>query len=239
MTELLYRWPPAARFDRVVPKNKFYEHGHVNTAMRDKFVDEVQRITWAYKLAESTVHLPGAPAVQEIQVFRIEAKGADLSNAVLSVIDKAVQTPIIFEISRQVAGAPETRMVAAHKSIASGAPKLGDYFTTGWCGRDFDRVPMPSSIDLVSLYAALLEPLLPLSVRPGEEMSEVTARIEKARKLEREVAALERKIRNEPQFNRKVEMRRDLKTKQASLAELSTTNTVEMKDCGTRWRNCV
>lgn len=230
MTELLYRWPSAARFDRVVPKNKFYEHGHVNTANRDKFVDEVQRITWAYKLAENTIHLQGAPAVPEIQVFRLDAKHADVSNAVLSAIDKAVLTPIIFEVTRTEAGVLETRMVAAHKAVSSGAPKLGDYFTTGWCQADVERVSMPSSIDLVSLYAALLEPLLPLPVRPGEEMSEVTARIDKARKLERAVAALQRKIRNEPQFNRKVEMRRELKTKQSLLAELASMNTAEMKD---------
>ena len=53
-------------------------------------------------------------------------------------------------------------------------------------------------------------------------MTEVAARLESVRKLEREVAALERKIRTEPQLNRKVELRRALKTKQAALADLTS-----------------
>ena len=232
MTGYLYRWPQSAKFDRVVPKNKFYQHGHVTTAMREKFVDEVQRITWAYKLAETTIHLPAAAEVPEIQVFRIDAKQTDVSDAVLAVIDAAVRSPIIFEVTCRDAGAHQTRMVAAHKQQGATTPKLGAYFTTGWCSADAERVPIPTSINLTSLYVALLEPLLPLPVRAGEEMSEVAARLEKVRKLEREVAALQGKIRNEPQLNRKVELRRTLKAKQATLAEFTnTTNSATgMKD---------
>ena len=40
------------------------------------------------------------------------------------------------------------------------------------------------------------------------------------RKLEREISALERKLRTEPQLNRKLELRRELKNRQAALADL-------------------
>jgi hypothetical protein len=75
------------------------------------------------------------------------------------------------------------------------------------------------AITLPALYTALLSPLTPLAVRPGEEVSLVAVRLETVRKLEREIAALERKIRNEPQLNRKVDMRRTLKNKQAELEQ--------------------
>ena len=70
-----------------------------------------------------------------------------------------------------------------------------------------------------TLYAALLDPLTPVAVRPGEEMSDVADRLATVRKLEREVASLERKLRTEPQLNRKVELRRTLKTKQHELEQ--------------------
>ncbi|WP_258048532.1 DUF4391 domain-containing protein [Mycobacterium kansasii] len=98
MTDVLYRWPAAAKFGRQVPKTKFYEHGAVSAALRDKFVNEIQRITWAYKLAESTINLVGDQQVPEIQVFQIDAKCDDVSEPVIAAIDKAVRTPIIFEI---------------------------------------------------------------------------------------------------------------------------------------------
>ena len=78
---------------------------------------------------------------------------------------------------------------------------------------------MPTAITLPALYAALLQPLTPITARPGEEMSDVAARLATVRKLEREVAALERKLRTEPQLNRKVELRRTLKTKQHELEQ--------------------
>lgn len=222
MTDLLYRWPQAARFRRVVPKNRFYERGQVTTAVQERFVVEVQRITWAYKLAETTINLTGTTAVPEVQVFEVHAKDEDVSDAVLAAIDKAVRTPIIFEITQGDPDARRTRMVAAHKQHGAKVPKLGAYFTTGWQPADAERRPLPTAINLPSLYAALLEPLLPVVARPGEQLSEVTARLEAVRKLEREITALDRKIRGEPQLNRKVELRRILRTKRANLADLTS-----------------
>jgi hypothetical protein len=216
MTSVLYHWPAAAKFGRVVPKNKFYEHGSVSTALREKFITEAQRITWTYKLAETTINLPGSADVPEIQIFQIDAKGDDVSEAVLAAIDKTVQTPIIFEVARSDG---RIRMTATHKQLGSGVPKLGSYYTTGWQPEDAERQPLPTAITLPALYAALLQPLSGVSARPGEELSEVSTRLEATRKLGREIAALERKLRNEPQLNRKVELRRTLKIKQAELEQ--------------------
>jgi len=219
MTDILYRWPEAAKFDRRVPKEKFYEHGTVSTAIREKFIAEVRRITWAYKLAETTINLPATPAVPEVQVFTIAAKTNDVGEAVLGAIDKAIPFPIIFEITRSVAEPPEVRTVAAHKQLGAGAPKFSAYYSTGWHPGDADRQPLPTAINLPALYVALLQPLMPITARPGEEMSDVADRLATVRRLEREIAALERKLRTEPQFNRKVELRRTLKTKQRELEQ--------------------
>ena len=219
MTALLYRWPVAAKFGRTVPKAKFYEHGTVRGAVRDKFVTEVQRITWAYKLAQSTINLPGNADVPEIQIFQIDTKGDDVGESVLAAIDKAVKTPIIFEIVTGEGDEQRVRMAASHKQAGHATPKLSAYYTTDWQPQDAERQPLPTAISLPSLYTALLAPLTPVSARPGEELSDVAARLQAVRKLEREVASLERKLRAEPQLNRKVELRRALKTKQAELKQ--------------------
>ena len=217
MADLLFRWPEAAKFGRRVPKEKFYEHGNVNTAVREKFISDVQRITWSYKLAEATINLPGTAAVPEVQVFTIDAKASDVGEPILNAIDKAIPFPIIFEITRQSAGSTEVRMVAAHKQLGTGAPKLSGYYSTSWQPADTTRQPLPTAITLPALYTALLRPMTPLTARPGEEMSEVADRLAAVRKLEREIATLERKLRTEPQLNRKVELRRKLQTQQHEL----------------------
>ena len=219
MVDLLYKWPVAAKFGSRVPKEKFYQYSNVTTAVREKFVSEVQRITWAYKLAESTINLPGSTSVPEIQVFHIDTKTGDVADQVLSAIDKAIQYPIIFEIARATAGERQIRMVAAHKQLGSGASKLSAYYSTGWLPADVERQSLPTAIGLPTLYAAILVPLTPVTVRPGEEMSAVADRVKEIDKLEREIVTLERKIRTEKQLNRKVELRRTLKTKQSQLEQ--------------------
>ena len=96
---VLYRWPSNAAFGRTVPKTKFYDHGNFRPGLRQRFVEELQRITWTYKLAEDTIHLRGTTAVPEIQVFTVETKGDDASDDVLAAIDRSVHFPIIFEVS--------------------------------------------------------------------------------------------------------------------------------------------
>lgn len=219
MTDILYRWPEAAKFGRRVPKEKFYEHGAVSATVREKFVSELARITWDYKLAESTINLPGTSAVPEVQVLTLDAKTDDIGETVLNTIDRAIPFPVIFEITRSIAEQPEVRTVAAHKQLGAGAPKLSAYYSTGWQPGDAQRQPLPTAINLPALYTALLQPLTPIAARPGEEMSDVADRLATVRKLEREIAALERKLRTEPQFNRKVELRRTLKTKQHELEQ--------------------
>lgn len=220
MTALLYRWPRAAEFGRIVPKAKFYEHTSLGSTVKDRFVSDVRRIIWAYKLAKSTVNLPGSVEVPEIQVFEIAAKDDDVAEGVLAAIDKAVRTPIIFEINRGDGADGNVRMVAAHKQLGTGAPKLGPYFSTDWQPASGDRVLLPTAIDLSSMYTALLEPLTPVLSRAGENVSDVVSRLTTVRALERQIAGLERKLRNEPQLNRKVELRRQLKDRQAALADL-------------------
>lgn len=217
----LFRWPAAARFGRVVPKTKFYEHASASTSLRERFVADVQRITWAYKLADETIHLRSDATVPEIQVFAIDAKGDDVGDNVLTAIDKAVPFPIIFEVHRGKGERARARMTAAHKRLGGTTPRLSGYFSTGWQDADAARIPLPPAIDLPALYAALLARILPIAARPGETVSAAIGRMEEARRLEREITALEQHLRAEPQFNRKVEVRRRLRDRTAALAALT------------------
>lgn len=216
MTDVLYQWPAKADFGRTVPKTKFYEKANVNRTVREKFVDEVQRVTWAYKLAESTINLPGTDAVPEIQVFTIETKGADVSDDLLATIDRAVRFPIVFEVVRVSA----VRMTAAQKRIGANRQSLSDYVTTGWMPDDTLRVRLPPALDLTALHAALLAPMFPIPLRPGETLADAAKRLDDARKTEREIARLTTQLRREPQLNRMIEIRRRLLEHQAAHAAL-------------------
>jgi uncharacterized protein DUF4391 len=225
---VLYHWPASAAFGRIVPKTKFYEHGKVRAALRDRFISDIQRITWAYKLADTTIPLRGTPKVPEIQIFAIETKDDDVANDVLAAIDRSVHFPIVFEVT----DGDRVRTVAARKILGGNVPRLGPYFTTEWLPTAAQRQPLPTTLDLASLYEAILASLLPIRPRAGESVSDATDRMESARKLRREIASLEKKMRAEPQLNRKIERRRQVRERAEALTELTDLPQAPEDDCG-------
>lgn len=219
MTDLI-QWPEAAKVDRVIPKERLYAEASAGTVLKQRFVDEVQRIRWAYKLGEESLRLPPGEAVTEIQVFVVELKGSTLDNCVLASIDKAIPSQIVFELRRDDGLWIEQAMAAGYKR-AGGRTKKADYFRTGWVGSDQPRVPLPAALDMDGLYGQLLGRMLPHPIRPREELLDALDRMRRVRGLTREIAVLERKLRTEPQLNRKVDVRRQIKERTAVLTELT------------------
>ena len=84
----LYQYPPQTALKRVIPKSRIYDGAAASTALRDRFVREVDQITWVHKLAPETLNLSATSAVPEIQVFRVTLRGDTLHDDVLRCIGR-------------------------------------------------------------------------------------------------------------------------------------------------------
>lgn len=220
ITPALFSFPVQARVARAVPKSKIYEHGPVTSGLRDKFVGQVEQITWAYKLAPETINLPARGGVAEIQVFDITQKTSELDEDVLRAIDRAIPLPIIFHLQHE----QRTRMVAAYKrpSEADASKWVIDgYFAGGWLPADSPRQALPVALDLQGLYEQLLRSLLPSPARPGESLPEQLQRLNRLRSLQSERDKLDTRLHKEKQFNRKVALNAQLREIQNEIADLS------------------
>lgn len=219
MAELI-QWPEAAKVDRLIPKQRLYAKASASAAVKQRFVEEVQRVRWAYKLGEESLRLAPGETVTEIQVLVIELKGSDLHNSLLVSIDRAIPSQVIFELRRETGRWAEQAMTAAYKR-SGGKTKTGDYLRTAWIEADRPRVPLPAALDMDGLYDQLLGGLFPYPMRPGEDLSAALERMSRIRSLGREISTLEKRVRSEAQFNRKVELRNQLRTRQADLDDLT------------------
>lgn len=209
---MLYDFPDRAAFGKVIPKIRIYEHTRISNKVKKMFAAEVERIRWAYKLAPETINLPEKDGVSEIQVFEISLKTETLHNEVLNVIDRAIPTPIMFVLSFN----HRSRYVAAYKRISeSDSHKWvtgAYYFKTEWMDENsHTRVDLPVVLDMATLYRGLLENILPVSIRPGEDIRDFVRRGEHFQALSREADKLRRRLKRERQFNRKVEINRKLR----------------------------
>lgn len=233
MTEFV-QWPEAAKVGRLIPKERLYAEASAGGALKQRFVDEVNRVRWAYKLGEDSLRLAPGETVTEIQVFVIELKGSDLHNSLLVSIDRAIPSQVIFELRRETGLGTEQAMTAAYKR-SGGKTKTADYFRTAWSGADQPRVPLPAALDMDGLYDQLLGGLFPYPMRRSEDLSAAVERMSRIRSLGREISALERRVRTEAQFNRKVELRNQLRTRQADLDNLTKSEDCMTEDAA--WKS--
>ena len=221
----LYKFPQQAKVDRLIPKNKFYEQGKANTKIEQLFVDQVENIRWAYKLASSTIHLQDQEDLKEIQIFRVKSRVQDLDVSILSFIDKLILTPIVFEVVYQ----DKVKVVATYKRLNQADKTkavIGQYYASGWL-EDVDRVELPLYLKLADLYEHFIAQILPITSSEDsgndDELVSIELKLQRAQQLEslqKQLDKLKSKLRTEKQFNRKVEFNKHIHALESDLNKL-------------------
>lgn len=216
----MFAYPKQAEFNHVVPKTKIYAHARPSKRIKDLFVAQVGEIRWKYKLSPETINLPARHGIQEIQVFELALKTADLDADVLLAIDRAIPFPLFFQLIHD----GQIRCVASYKrpSDADAAKWVIEAsFQTDWLHHSsFILQPLPISLDLAGLYEQMIRRHLPLPPRSGEGIREHVARFNAIQAREKEQRLLRTKLRSEKQFNRKVEMNATLRSLSRELKTL-------------------
>jgi hypothetical protein len=219
-SQALFTWPSQAAVGRPVAKSKIYAHAKPTAALRALFVEQVDSITWAYKLSPETINLPAKPAVPEIEVFEVALKLPDVSHSVLRCIDKAMPRPILFNLRFE----GQTQPIAAYKRPSDAASDqwvLGDYHAAPWQKDGEARPALPLALDLQGLYEQLLRQHLAAPARAGESLRDQLDRLGALAAKQAAAAKLEARLNAEKQFNRKVEINAQLRTIRTELEALT------------------
>ena len=216
----MFTFPPQTAYGKSVPKSRIYTHAVPSRRVRDLFVSQLSEIVWAHKLSSETLRLSARPGVPEIQIFDLTLKATDLDDDVLHAIDRAVPYPVIHRLHSEN-GIAFSAAFKRPSEADSGQWVVGPRFTTAFVRPGKEWPALPVGLDLGHLYAALFAPLLPLPVRPGEDLSGHIARCETFLRLRRNIEQLTAKVRGEKQFNRRVALNQQLKSMQQELSLLS------------------
>lgn len=175
-----WKFPDAAKFGRIIPKDKLYEQVGANAELKQLFVDQVAQITWAYKLANNTINLAKTAQVQELEVIQLKLKGQSIDEKVLSAIDRAIPHPTLFILLRDLKTSdPKDREISAetlkHEIAYQAAHKIktttqsnkekwqqSAYLQSQWLKpHELPPVRLPIAIDLGGLYSQIIEALVP------------------------------------------------------------------------------
>ena len=206
----MLNFPNSTEFNKRIPKQKFYENIAVTPAMKRAFVEQIRTIYWRNKIAATTLNLAAGEQVTEIEVFEVRLSAPELDESVLRQIDREITYHILFLL--EYGG--RYRAVIGYKEAVAGrtAFKVDRYYSTDWL--DEDDLPVHlEGLTLDAVYENFVRQIAGdvLVEENGTTLKESIEQQKQREQLEKQIAALEAKIRKEKQPKKKFEMVQKIK----------------------------
>lgn len=205
--------PVSTEFNKRIPKQKFYENIAVTPAMKKAFVEQIKIIYWRNKIATTTLNLAAGEQVTEIEVFEVRLSAPELDESVLRQIDREIPYHILFLLEYE----GKYRAVIGYKEAAAGktAFKVDHYYSTDWL--DEEDLPVHlEGLTLDAVYGNFVRQIAGdvLVEENGTTLKESIEQQKQREQLEKQIAALEAKIRKEKQPKKKFELVQQMKSLQ-------------------------
>lgn len=195
--------PKSAKVDKFIAKKTFAS----KVPNAKAFFGNIEKIIWAYKLSPKTINIPNTTKVEEIHIFDIQLKSKELPKKALYEIQKPIPYPILF------------RLIYDSKfCYAISLLEQQNYYFT-----EFDeRVKFNFlDTDLEKVYQNIVKKFLKNIKEDSSIDFKQSIEIDKHIKtLEKEIQTLENKLKKEKQFNKQLELSRQLKPKEKELKGL-------------------
>lgn len=205
--------PESARVNKFIPKTQFYNRVYVTKKLKDDFVNKVQKIVWQYKLAEDTINIKKTEEVEEIQIFDIKLKEKITPKNILQIIDKTIPYPILFIINFQ-----DEKQYAI--SLKEGNIVNGYYFSEWNEKMNFDF----TGTSLEKVYQKIIKKFIKSIKEEKKDFNDIIEEDNKIKFLKNDIQILENKLTKEKQFNRKVEINKELLKQKQKLENIIKEN---------------
>ena len=217
----MFGFPASTEFGKRIPKQKFYENIDITPTLKRVFVEQIRLIYWRNKLATTTLNLAAGDAVKEIEVFEVLLNAPQIDEAVLRQIDREIPYHILFILTYD---GKAQAWIGYKEAAASGsnAFKVSRYYHTDWVPEDELRFRV-DGLNMDAVYESLVRQIAggALQADSGESLQASVERDETRRQLEKQIAALESKMRKEKQLNRRMEINAELKRLRKEISVIS------------------
>jgi hypothetical protein len=188
----MFELPKDCYVNKFLPKKIFYEKVGVSSGVKDEFVNQVDRITWLYKLSPDTIGITKTENIEEIQIFQIDVKEKKVPMSVIKTITKGVQYKILFLIK--------------YNDEICYSIKVDDIYTTEWNDNiifDFN------AINLEIVYENIVKAIIK-EQESSKKFDEIIDNKNALSNLDKRINQLRQKVKNEKQFNKKTELNIEL-----------------------------
>ena len=209
-------FPTSTIVAKNVPKNAFYKRAKAQrtTALRIFLTEAFESILWLYKLHPSTLNIADGQQVHEIDVFYYKMSTTHIDERLLCELDMLLPRHTLYIMDRD----GRTDLMMFPKTINTQGHIVQNGKMEAWTNVDLSATPLTiTGHDMDMLYGDFLGKLSHLNTRTEAEYAKAAERRQQQELLKRQYAALQKKIKNEKQFSRQLEMNRELKALKAKM----------------------
>ncbi len=202
--------PKSTEFNKRIPKQKFYENLTVTPVIKKAFTEQIKIIYWRNKLAATTLNLALGELVTEIEVFEVKLNSPDLDENVLRLIDREIPYHILFLLEYE---GKYQAAIGYKEAVGSGnaAFKLERYYRTKWLPDE--ELPLHlEGLTIDAVYENFIRQIAGDQLTgDGNTTLKESVELHKQREqIDKQIAALEAKMKKEKQLNRKIELKAEI-----------------------------
>ncbi len=207
----MIKFPEGTKVGKNVPKNVFYKHLEVSTKMKRIFVNDVERIIWAYKLAPSTLSVSDGKAVHEITVFEVDMKVMECPTEMFVFLDKNIPRHTIFILNYNEKKCAVINYKEAVQGNASQPYKMSKTYQSEWQTQEELHLQLEGA-SMDALYENFVRQVA------GTQLSELSGTLkediaisQEQEALNKEITALKKRIALERQPQKKFVLHKQLR----------------------------
>lgn len=216
--ENLLNYPERTIVNRVVPKTMFYKFMEINQRMKVRFVNDVVSITWLYKLSPDTLNVTASEELKEIEVFVATLKQPDCPPDLFSFIDTNMPHHIVFILQHE----NNYMFLLNYKDWTDATHtkfKISQSFTSLWVGRDELSLAIQGQ-SLSRIYENFVAQVSGIGEHRAGAMTEVVDLNKRIAAMETEIQNMQKKMRRELQYDKKIQMNKQIKAKKRELEQM-------------------
>lgn len=218
MTNLL-QFPATTIVDRLIPKVQFVKASSTPTAIRTLLADEFEQIRLLYVLRPDTLNINDGNEVKEIDVFLFQCKTDHYSINPFCGIDDLIPRHTIYII--QHGNHYDLLMQHKRRSVVVGGIKWIREVSRLLTGVNLANRPLKiDGFDLDRIYLNFFRQMMGYQIDSSTSIKEIQDLETRLVKMKRELENLQKRIRNEKQFNRQVELNSQVRLLKRNISEL-------------------
>ncbi len=214
----LLNFPTTTIVDSLVPKTKFYRFMEVNPRMKSRFVNDVTRIDWLYKLSPDTLNVTASDDMKEIEVFVATLKQADSPTDLFTFIDTNMPRHIVFILQHG-----ENSMLLINykqwKDDTHTQFRITQMFASPWVATSNLQLQIDGQ-SLPRIYDNFVAQISGIGEHRAGSMEEIVALRQQIAMQEAELQKLVKRMNREPQVNIQMELHKQVRQMRKQLAEL-------------------